>query len=182
MPPNEFGPGRQLRHPANLFCYGYINYDFKPRMRRLGSRILGWQERELPWRGSNLAYDQSYMRRMTAHHEQGIQLALLATDKAQASDLRALARLMAANQKGEIAGFRQWWRSWFAGEPPPPKPAESPKSRPDGSEVGPRFGTSPSVCAGSFCPPPCRRVGVRSVWIRHGSFRWFRWSGLSNVC
>jgi uncharacterized protein (DUF305 family) len=77
---------------------------------------LGWQERELPWMGNNLAYDQSYMRRMTAHHEQGIQLALLATDKAQDSDLRALARLIAANQKGEIAVFRQWWRSWFAGE------------------------------------------------------------------
>lgn len=86
--------------------------------------FLGWQGRELPWQGENAAYDQGYMRRMTAHHEQGVELALLAADKAQDPDLRALARLMAANQKGEIAVFRQWWHSWFPGFLPAASPED----------------------------------------------------------
>jgi uncharacterized protein (DUF305 family) len=86
--------------------------------------FFGWQGRELPWMGGHAAYDQGYMRRMTAHHEQGVELALLGTDKAQDPALRSLARLMAANQKGEIAVFRQWWRSWFSGTLPPASPED----------------------------------------------------------
>jgi uncharacterized protein (DUF305 family) len=31
---------------------------------------------------------------------------------------------MAADQKGEIAIFQQWWRSWFGGDLPPAAPEE----------------------------------------------------------
>ena len=37
--------------------------------------FFGWQGRELPHMGGKAAYDQSYMRRMAAHHAQGIELA-----------------------------------------------------------------------------------------------------------
>jgi uncharacterized protein (DUF305 family) len=86
--------------------------------------FLGWQNRELPWMGENPAFDQSYMRRMTAHHAQGIELAQLAAERAQDSHLRALANLMGADQKGEIAVFQQWWRSWFHGDLPTPSREE----------------------------------------------------------
>jgi uncharacterized protein (DUF305 family) len=69
--------------------------------------------------GGNLAFDQGYMRRMTAHHAQGVELGLLAAERAQNSQLRTLARLMAAGQKAEIVIFNQWWRSWFGGALPP---------------------------------------------------------------
>ncbi|MDB5372920.1 MAG: hypothetical protein JWP04_1562 [Belnapia sp.] len=59
------------------------------------------------------------MRRMAAHHGQGIDLALLAAERVQDPHLRALARLMAAEQKSEVAIFDQWWRSWFGGALPP---------------------------------------------------------------
>lgn len=59
------------------------------------------------------------MRRMAAHHAQGVDLALLAAERAQDPRLRALARLMVAEQSGEIAVFDQWWRSWFGGALPP---------------------------------------------------------------
>ena len=59
------------------------------------------------------------MRRMAAHHAQGAELALLAAERAQDPHLRALARLMTAEQRGEIAIFDQWWRSWFDGALPP---------------------------------------------------------------
>jgi uncharacterized protein (DUF305 family) len=86
--------------------------------------FFGWQNREPPWMGENPAFDQSYMRRMAAHHAQGVELAQLAIDKAQDPYLRNLAHLMGADQKGEIAMFRQWWRSWFEGDLPAPSPQE----------------------------------------------------------
>lgn len=86
--------------------------------------FLGSQNRELPWMGENPAFDQSYMRRMAAHHAQGVELARLAAEKAQDPYLRNLAHLMAADQKGEIAVFRQWWRSWFDDDLPEASPDE----------------------------------------------------------
>ena len=80
----------------------------------LGSlALLGRHDRELPWMGRDAAYDQGYMRRMSAHHEQGIVLARLAAERASDPHLQALARLMAAAQQGENTVFAQWWRSWF---------------------------------------------------------------------
>jgi uncharacterized protein (DUF305 family) len=84
--------------------------------------FFGGRGHELPHVGGNVGYDQSYMRRMTAHHVQGIELARMAVERAQDSHLRALARLMTATQKGEIAVFDQWWRSWFGGALPPAGP------------------------------------------------------------
>ncbi len=86
--------------------------------------FLGWQNRELPWMGQDPAFDQAYMRRMAAHHAQGIELAQIASEKANDPYLKDLARLMAASQKGEIKIFKQWWRSWFPGSLPPPSPNE----------------------------------------------------------
>lgn len=85
--------------------------------------FMGWRGQELPWMGTDPAYDQAYMRRMTAHHAQGIELARLAAEKAQDEHLRTVGRLMIAAQKGEIAVFDQWWRSWFDG----PLPAATPE-------------------------------------------------------
>jgi uncharacterized protein (DUF305 family) len=85
--------------------------------------FLGSQGRELPHLGSNVAFDQGYMRRMAAHHAQGVELGLLGVERAQDPRLGVLARLMVADQKGEIAIFEQWWRSWF-GETLPPASAE----------------------------------------------------------
>jgi uncharacterized protein (DUF305 family) len=81
--------------------------------------LFGWQGREPPHVGENVAFDQSYMRRMAAHHAQGAELALLAAQRAQNLRLQALGRLMAAEQRGEIAILEQWWRSWFDGALPP---------------------------------------------------------------
>jgi uncharacterized protein (DUF305 family) len=80
--------------------------------------FFGWQGREPPHLGGNVAFDQAYMRRMAAHHAQGAELALLAAERAEDSRLRSIARLMVAEQHGEIAIFRRWWHSWFDGTLP----------------------------------------------------------------
>lgn len=70
------------------------------------------------------AYDQSYMRQMAAHHEQGLVLARLAAGRAAEPGLRTVARLMAAAQAGDLAVFRQWHRNWFGAELPEAAPEE----------------------------------------------------------
>jgi uncharacterized protein (DUF305 family) len=80
--------------------------------------FLGWHKHELPHMGGNAAYDQGYMQRMAAHHAQGVELAEMAAEQASDPHLRAIARMMAAAQRGEIAIFDQWWQSWFGGPLP----------------------------------------------------------------
>jgi uncharacterized protein (DUF305 family) len=84
--------------------------------------FLGWQNREPPWIGTDPGYDQAYMRRMKAHHAQGVELARLAAQKAEDPHVMAMSRLIAAVQNGEIAVFEQWWRSWFDGPLPEATP------------------------------------------------------------
>ena len=60
-----------------------------------------------------MASDQTYMRHMRTHHEQGIELASIAAERATDPHLRALARLMAASQTGESRIFEAWWQGWF---------------------------------------------------------------------
>ncbi len=80
--------------------------------------FLGWQQREWPPHLGDASYDQSFLRRMAAHHEQGIRLAEIGMERAQDVHLKRLAELMVASQRGDVAIFDQWWRSWFPGERP----------------------------------------------------------------
>ncbi|MCC8954134.1 DUF305 domain-containing protein [Bradyrhizobium sp. Pear77] len=69
-------------------------------------------DREVPWFGREADRDQTFVRHMSTHHEQGIQLALIAA-RAMDPHLRALAKLMAASQSGEKRLFDHYWLSWF---------------------------------------------------------------------
>jgi uncharacterized protein (DUF305 family) len=80
--------------------------------------FLGSQGRELPHMGGGADFDRAYMRRMSAHHAQGVEIAKLASRRAADPHLRALARLMVATQTGELVVFDRWWRSWFDGPLP----------------------------------------------------------------
>jgi uncharacterized protein (DUF305 family) len=69
--------------------------------------------REWPWMGDDRDADQTYIRHMTAHHAQGIELAVLGARRAHDPHLQALANLMVASQAGENRIFDGWWTSWF---------------------------------------------------------------------
>jgi uncharacterized protein (DUF305 family) len=86
--------------------------------------VMGAADREPTWRGRDPAFDQAFMRRMAAHHAQGVEVATLAARRAKDPHLRALASLMAASQTGEIKVLRAWWRSWFPTSLPPASSAE----------------------------------------------------------
>lgn len=71
-------------------------------------------DRELPWLGRAPEIDQTFIRHMSTHHEQGIVLASMAAERAAAPHLRALAKLMAASQTGEKRILDHLWMSWFS--------------------------------------------------------------------
>ncbi|MGY3116815.1 uncharacterized protein (DUF305 family) [Bradyrhizobium sp. S3.14.4] len=79
---------------------------------------------ELPWMGRDKDAEQSYIRHMTTHHAQGIELARVAAERAQDPHLRKLAMLMVASQAGENRIFENWWLSWFETEMPDCSTAE----------------------------------------------------------
>jgi uncharacterized protein (DUF305 family) len=70
------------------------------------------------------AFGTSFLRRMAAHHEVGVELAQMAAANGSTSELRMLGRLMAANQAGEADIIERWWRSWLGGPMPPPRADE----------------------------------------------------------
>ena len=75
--------------------------------------LFGSHGYELAWTGHDREADQTYIRHMSAHHAQGIQLARLGARRAQDPHLQKLAMLMVASQIGENRIFANWWLSWF---------------------------------------------------------------------
>ena len=75
--------------------------------------LFAVHDRELPWLGKNPEIDQTFMRHMSTHHQQGIELASIAAEKAASPHLQSLAKLMAASQSGERQILENWWTSWF---------------------------------------------------------------------
>ena len=80
--------------------------------------FFGWHGYELPWMGSDGDADRTYIRHMTTHHAQGIELARIAAERAQDPHLQKFAILMIASQSGENRIFEHWWLSWFDTEMP----------------------------------------------------------------
>jgi uncharacterized protein (DUF305 family) len=75
--------------------------------------LFAAHDRELPWIGRDPTIDQTFIRHMVTHHEQGILLAELAAEKAGDPHIRALSKLMMASQRGEAKILSHWWVSWF---------------------------------------------------------------------
>lgn len=78
------------------------------------ANVLAHRDLELGWIGKNPAIDQTFIRHMSSHHQQGIALATLAVDRASDAHLRSLAKLMVASQAGEQRILENWWRRWFS--------------------------------------------------------------------
>ncbi|WP_144441752.1 DUF305 domain-containing protein [Bradyrhizobium sp. CCGE-LA001] len=80
--------------------------------------LFGNRGYEPRWLGHDRDADQTYIRQMTAHHVQGLELARIGAERAQDPHLRKLAMLMIASQTGENRIFENWWLSWFDTEMP----------------------------------------------------------------
>jgi Domain of unknown function (DUF305) len=75
--------------------------------------LFAAHDQELPWLGRDPDTDQVFIRHMSTHHQQGIELASIAAEKAVNPYLQSLAKLMAASQDGEKWILDHWWTSWF---------------------------------------------------------------------
>lgn len=99
---------------------------------------LGAARRELSWPAGDRCADREFLRHMTHHHEVGVRLADLAVTRSPQPDIRALGRLMAAEQEAQIDAMADWWASWFGGPVPPVGPAEAARipGMPSSDEIG----------------------------------------------
>jgi hypothetical protein len=73
--------------------------------------LFAVNDRELLWLGREAKIDQTFLRHMSTHHQQGIELASMAAEKAASQHLQSLAKLMAASQNGEKRILENWWTS-----------------------------------------------------------------------
>lgn len=106
-------PGRDVRF-TNLWMTGAVAV-----IAALGAvALFGSHGHEPPWMGRDRDHDQTYIRHMTAHHAQGVELGRTGAERAQDPHLRKLAMLMVASQSGEVRIFENWWLSWFDTEMP----------------------------------------------------------------
>jgi uncharacterized protein (DUF305 family) len=108
-----------LRPPEDRISQGKTFLRFWAAMAVVGIAALGTAEylaargRELPWIGSDEKIDQTFMRNMSTHHAQGIELASIGAQQAASPHLQSLAKLMEASQTGESRILANWWTSWF---------------------------------------------------------------------
>jgi uncharacterized protein (DUF305 family) len=64
-------------------------------------------------------YDMQFIDSMITHHQQAVQMAQLAADKAQHTELKEMARKMVNDQQQEIEQMSTWRGQWFASQQHP---------------------------------------------------------------
>ncbi|GAB7038324.1 MULTISPECIES: DUF305 domain-containing protein [Catenuloplanes] len=62
--------------------------------------------------GGRNDHDVMFLQMMVNHHEQGVQMAEIATEKATSDELKTLASAVVATQKDEIATMKSWLTAW----------------------------------------------------------------------
>ena len=66
-----------------------------------------------------IPFDQQFIDKMTPHHESAIEMAKLALESAEHTELKQLAGDIVTTQSSEIARMRQWRLEWFGGDSSP---------------------------------------------------------------
>jgi uncharacterized protein (DUF305 family) len=70
-----------------------------------------------PVAAADAPYDLQFLDTMTAHHQQAVEMAEMAVDRAARPELKEMARRMMAAQRAEIAQMQGWREQWYAGSP-----------------------------------------------------------------
>lgn len=69
--------------------------------------------------GADATMDESaFLAAMIPHHESAVEMASIVIRRGSDPQVRALARRIVADQRGEIDQMRAWYREWFGGDPP----------------------------------------------------------------
>ena len=61
--------------------------------------------------------EAQFITEMIPHHEQAVEMAQLALERASRPEVKTLARNILSAQEAEISQMQTWNRSWFGGEP-----------------------------------------------------------------
>lgn len=63
--------------------------------------------------------DRAFLKHMSDHHQMGLYMARMATEKAARGELKRMAETMVQAQHAEIAQFSQWLQAGIGGSPSP---------------------------------------------------------------
>ncbi|MCC6176296.1 MAG: DUF305 domain-containing protein [Chloroflexi bacterium] len=75
-------------------------------------------------------FGRHFIEEMIPHHEDAIQMAGLALQRAEHQELRDLAASIEQVQRDEIAQMRQWYQDWYGTEPGPSRMEQMMPNRP----------------------------------------------------
>jgi uncharacterized protein (DUF305 family) len=67
--------------------------------------------------------DRQFIDMMVPHHQSAVEMAKLAQERAQHSEIKALAADIIASQQSEIGRMKSWRKAWFGSEETPPMSA-----------------------------------------------------------
>jgi uncharacterized protein (DUF305 family) len=66
------------------------------------------------------AFDQQFLDMMVGHHQASLEMARIATERAQHPELKQIADAIIAQQPAEIDDMQQWRADWFGSPSTPP--------------------------------------------------------------
>jgi uncharacterized protein (DUF305 family) len=83
---------------------------------------------------ASLVSEQQFMEQMTSHHEDAIQMAEMAKERAKNGQVKALAGGIIAVQNKEVTNMKDWYKQWFSKDIP--AMAAMPGMMDDGMDMG----------------------------------------------
>ncbi len=70
--------------------------------------------------GTSVEFDQMFIDMMVPHHQAAVEMAVLAQEKAEHSELKQMAAQIIADQEKEIAQLKTWRKEWYGSDSTPP--------------------------------------------------------------
>jgi uncharacterized protein (DUF305 family) len=67
---------------------------------------------------ATLEFDVLFFDAMIPHHEMAVQMAIVAQERAERTELKEFAEAIIATQQAEIDSMREWRESWYGNVPP----------------------------------------------------------------
>jgi uncharacterized protein (DUF305 family) len=83
---------------------------------------------------ASLVSEQQFMEQMTSHHEDAIQMAEMAKERAKNGQVKALAGGIITVQNKEVTNMKDWYKQWFSKDIP--AMAAMPGMMDDGMDMG----------------------------------------------
>jgi uncharacterized protein (DUF305 family) len=74
----------------------------------------------MPTSGAGMEFDRMFIDMMVPHHQAAIEMALIAQEKAELTELKQMADQIIADQEREVGQLKTWRQQWYGSDVTPP--------------------------------------------------------------